>query len=372
MPVTLRTAGHPLAAFKTPIPSYPDTAAFFRTDRSFTKNGSKVLSSSNPHIDGAVLYSPNGFVWSVIQAYSHHHHLTIRPDDVWIAILSQLSIYINAHAEDMRAHFVAHDEKETLLLKIPITPLDQIDWDVAGDQMLELMEKHLLDPDLKDWILPSFTTTTRVDKTVCSMLIMASLKEYFNYSFMMMCGIPQVTLDGNPEDWSAILARLDKLSTWGNELNSWAALLRPILTRFLAASTTAQVDTDFWSHVASPRFFGSGAHTLGGWITAFFAFDEKCRFMGNDHVTNCTHVYKEEKYVLDGVVYPIIDSKNIPPGGADVNVKIIDGRRKEWNAMFIAGNLGIRSSDDKKGVQSESLWACCLKKTEEEKDVNYF
>ncbi|KAI0828585.1 hypothetical protein BC628DRAFT_1363354 [Trametes gibbosa] len=33
----------------------------------------------------------NGFVHTVLQAYADHHHLVIRPDDVWIAILSQLS-----------------------------------------------------------------------------------------------------------------------------------------------------------------------------------------------------------------------------------------------------------------------------------------
>lgn len=34
----------------------------------------------------------NGFVDTAISAYSNHHHLRIRPDDVWCAILSQLSL----------------------------------------------------------------------------------------------------------------------------------------------------------------------------------------------------------------------------------------------------------------------------------------
>lgn len=44
----------------------------------------------------------NGFVDSAVQAYNQHHNLVIRPDDVWFAILAQLNIYINEHAEDLR------------------------------------------------------------------------------------------------------------------------------------------------------------------------------------------------------------------------------------------------------------------------------
>lgn len=34
----------------------------------------------------------NGFVDTAIRAYSEHRHLRVRPDDVWCAILSQLSL----------------------------------------------------------------------------------------------------------------------------------------------------------------------------------------------------------------------------------------------------------------------------------------
>ncbi|KAF8887882.1 hypothetical protein CPB84DRAFT_1786686 [Gymnopilus junonius] len=33
----------------------------------------------------------NGFVDTVISAYNEHHHLVLRPDDVWIAISGQLN-----------------------------------------------------------------------------------------------------------------------------------------------------------------------------------------------------------------------------------------------------------------------------------------
>lgn len=40
--------------------------------------------------------SSNGFVTAAVQAYSSHHHLVIRPDNVWISILTQFSLYIRS------------------------------------------------------------------------------------------------------------------------------------------------------------------------------------------------------------------------------------------------------------------------------------
>jgi hypothetical protein len=48
-------------------------------------------------------------VHTVILAYNKHHALIIRPDDVWLAILTQISLFVSANAELLRASFVAHE-----------------------------------------------------------------------------------------------------------------------------------------------------------------------------------------------------------------------------------------------------------------------
>lgn len=53
----------------------------------------------------------------MIEAYSNHCHLEIRPEDVWFAIIAQLSFYINRHAEELRGKFVPFEgEKELVKL----------------------------------------------------------------------------------------------------------------------------------------------------------------------------------------------------------------------------------------------------------------
>ncbi|KAG1792200.1 uncharacterized protein HD556DRAFT_1381596 [Suillus plorans] len=58
---------------------------------------------------------PNGFVHAVLEAYNNHRALIHRPDDVWTTILMQFSFFVSANAEQLSAHFAAHDGREQLI-----------------------------------------------------------------------------------------------------------------------------------------------------------------------------------------------------------------------------------------------------------------
>lgn len=62
--------------------------------------------------DRTLIPSPNRFVFGAVEAYNLHHHLQLRLEDIWFAILSQVSLYINLHAEEMRGKFFAHEDRE--------------------------------------------------------------------------------------------------------------------------------------------------------------------------------------------------------------------------------------------------------------------
>src|SRR5690242_15897680 len=106
MPVTITTAKHASRVWTTRKAS--TTADLFESTSSSDYQASKQIiqsSVSDVQLQRAHLSpSCNGFMWAAYHAYSEHHHLTIRPEDVWFAILSQLNFYINAHAEEMRAY----------------------------------------------------------------------------------------------------------------------------------------------------------------------------------------------------------------------------------------------------------------------------
>ena len=200
-----------------------------------------------------------------------------------------------------------------------------------------------------------------IDKTVSAMLMMASMKSYFEYTFMMLCGIPSVTLQGTKQDWIDIQTRLLKLDSWDDKTRTWHRMLKPVIAKFIAAFD-GELDVDFWGHIAHPQFGGSGTHTLGGWITAFCPFTEKGEFNGNAHVAGIT--LQRPRYELEGVTYPVIDKADIPAGSAEVDIKIIDSAGVTFESVLIAGNMGMRVTGDGDTVQNVPMWCCCLKAEE--------
>ncbi|RDX50792.1 hypothetical protein OH76DRAFT_1455116 [Lentinus brumalis] len=209
----------------------------------------------------------NGFVHAALEAYGGHHHLRIRPDDVWLAILTQLGFYVNGHAEELRSYFVAHQGKKKLVVT---TSGDRYSNDYASisRQFASLIHQNVVDSTLVEWILPDFTSTTWHDRTIGSMVMMSTLKAYFEYFVSVECGIPTVTLEGEKADWEEIHRRLYRLYELGDEPSVWADMLRPILSRFVDAFD-GKPDVQFWEHIAYRSTVSCGELALSGWITAF-------------------------------------------------------------------------------------------------------
>lgn len=55
----------------------------------------------------------SGFVEAAIKAYRSHHHLVVRPDDVWTAILSQFALFLanERHSRELRRFFTESGNK---------------------------------------------------------------------------------------------------------------------------------------------------------------------------------------------------------------------------------------------------------------------
>ena len=74
-----------------------------------------VINSTESEEKTIVSYSTsNGFIASALHAYNLHHNLVWRPDDIFIAILSQFAMYISCNAEKFRDKFVSHQGQKQL------------------------------------------------------------------------------------------------------------------------------------------------------------------------------------------------------------------------------------------------------------------
>jgi len=95
------------------------------------------------------------------------------------------------------------------------------------------------------------------------------MKSYFEYSITTSCGIPNITLEGTPEDWRLIEEKTLKLAAY--DLAWWTDDLLPILAQFTAAAQ-GKVDQDFWQSIYKWNGVGSGSPYITGWALTFFPY----------------------------------------------------------------------------------------------------
>nr|RBQ97115.1 hypothetical protein FVER53263_14007 [Fusarium verticillioides] len=335
MPVTFSVVNHPATAWTTSKAERPENLLKKASPRDYRRCQRIIRTSFTPSLlqENHISPSKNGFVWSAYHAYSQHHHLTIRPEDIWFSILTQISFFINANAEELRSFFVAHEGKKELTVFKAAT-LETADIGALAQELAGLVSKNVKDPELGDWVMPSFSTTTDTDRVVASVLFMGAMQKYFSYGMCLTCGIPSVTLLGEISDWEAILTRLDRLHQLGKEPAEFAEMLRPILKHMIMSfekPEDAKVKR-FWNTIATRNSMGSGTDYITGWITAFCFWDEEGK-----------PKYRSQTDVLAGVAYPSVDIDKVPLGVASVPVEINDNGNIISSKM-VAGSFGIQAT----------------------------
>ncbi|PFH54119.1 hypothetical protein AMATHDRAFT_135684, partial [Amanita thiersii Skay4041] len=299
----------------------------------------ELLQTSLPHDSNQLedmMPLKNGFVRTVLEAYNRHRALIIKPDDVWLAILLQFSFFVNGDSEALRKQFVSHEGKEKLVIQ-GVGNRYSANLGGMSRQMTSLMETKIVDPMLRDWIMAKFSTTTETDTTIYAMTMMCTMKNYFDYGFCLMCGIPQVTLEGTKGDWENILLRIEKLKEYGDHMTYWYKLLHPIISRFVTAydNPDSLENLDFWNRVGHIYSQGSGPRYLEGWITAFCVFNHEGSRIGSANYSKT-----RKPLSLDGMEYPRIDSNDIPLGYGEVEVEL-DDNGKVFETIIVAGQVGL-------------------------------
>ncbi|KAI0483703.1 hypothetical protein F4859DRAFT_409756 [Xylaria cf. heliscus] len=386
MPVTIKIANHEanLIAGNRGC-DYPK--AILNVIEPAKRIGDMLQSSLDNEFLPVLIADKNGFINAIVEAFNHHHHLVIRPDDIWLAILTQFSSYVNAHAEELRSHFVAHEDQKKLVVTYGTGDRYSLDFADFASKIGDLIEEDIVGPESRRWIKPDFSTTTQHDVVISSIVMMGTLQPYCQDVCEMWCAIPSVTLLGEKADYEIISTRLDKLEQYGDEPSEFRRLLRPILTRFILSfeRPDSQEVVNFWRDVCTIKA-GSGQTDYNGWISAF------CFWGGDGQRQLSSQSYLREQYpkqsssvlCLDDVYYSGIDSSKTPPGYATLPVTIIDhGLTVE--SELLSGSVGINCTssgrksagrDGQEGIvgidtmQPHSAWFVYEKGSEDDGDLD--
>jgi hypothetical protein len=199
-------------------------------------------------------------------AFAQHRPLALSPDHVWLTMAQGFATHLEHVGEALRSRFVRHDGKKLLTIEMD-APTTSAAWAAAIDAFGSCIGSHV-GPGVKRLLECNFSTTTAVERVASGVVMMSAFKRYFDYELICICGIPEITLEGTPEDWLDIRRRLDVLAEY--DLGWWAARLAPVLDE-LVKTAQGKPNRDFWQCIYKPEE-AYGGDVATGWIMRLFPY----------------------------------------------------------------------------------------------------
>ena len=285
------------------------------------------------------LATNTGFVGSVLTAFNSHNNLQLRPDDLWITILAQVSAYVNGRAEELRDRFVNFQGQQALTVEAPGS-IHTADFGAMTQAFLDEISKHLIDETWKDWFLPGFSTTTPTDQVAAAAMAMSSFQQYFSFKYGLICGIPEITLKGTLQDWKLLRQKLERLIELDGAdhilSERWVPKLREILDNIVESRKNGSTNNlDFWNHIVSNTGGTCGGPThLTGWIATFSVFNQDGEF-----------------YADSTEYWPTIPLDSIYHNVASCPAEINDNGVK-YNATLFVGQMAYEFAIDEEASQN--------------------
>ena len=265
-----------------------------------------IIATSENH-DSLVNFQYSSFFYGMYQAYADHRPFVLSPDMIWLLISQGFSRHINANSGKLRPHFVNFSGEQTLIVESNTSPITNPDnWEEIISQFIKQISEYTGE-ELTQILSSDFSTTTPVERIASEITIMEAMKPYFEYIVIrIVCGIPEITLQGTTEDWQKVLDKTKQLAKY--DLEWWTSELEPLLKEFVNASQ-GKIDKKFWQNMFkyhSQKQYGA-PNIIDGWIVKFFPYDRDGKrnnlkeLIGDNHLPD-EIVKVDVKYIqTDGV-----------------------------------------------------------------------
>ncbi|WP_338814686.1 DUF4419 domain-containing protein [Bernardetia sp. Wsw4-3y2] len=209
-------------------------------------------------------------------AYADHRPFVLSPDMIWLLICQGFSKHVEVNAEKLRHLFVDFERKKELEIRNDnLLEIDKIklkaEWEKSIGEMNDEVAKYIGE-NLINNLTADFSTTSPTEKIVSQITVLNTFQPYFNYDFStVLCGIPQITLEGTIEDWQKVIDKSKKLIMY--ELDWWISELLPILEE-IKETANGKIDKQFWMNMFKQHALDEYGQPkiVNGWITRFFPY----------------------------------------------------------------------------------------------------
>jgi hypothetical protein len=211
------------------------------------------------------------FVGAVHAAYQNHRPLILSPDMFWLLIIQGLAQHINHSPEKYREQFVAFSGKTCLEVHRDdfIKGALENTWEDVFSEFSAKIQQHVGDRNYSS-IVAEFSTTGRVEKAAFEIVLMDCVQSYFKFVVHSLCGIPEVILEGEPEDWARVRNKTQVLGAMF-DANWWTDELVPVLD-LIAENADGRNNPELWENIYKDMHFASGNSRISGWIIKFFPY----------------------------------------------------------------------------------------------------
>lgn len=214
------------------------------------------------------LYHP--FMAAAQAAFMDHRTLVLSPDMFWLLVVQGLAHHVNCKVEELRQLFVRHEGRKLIEIRRDdfVKGSPENPWNEAFEIFSREIGRAIGERNHSN-LVAEFSTTGPVEKAAGEVVLMGAMKEYFDYEVHTLCGIPQVTLEGEAADWTKLR---DKTETLGAayDLDWWTSGILPILSA-IAKNAAGADDPGLWRDFYKWNA-GSGRTFITGWITRFFPY----------------------------------------------------------------------------------------------------
>jgi hypothetical protein len=296
------------------------------------------------------------FVNACDQAYSSHYPLILSPDMFWLLFAQGLAYHINLNSEAMRHYFTDKKEgKETISVRRDdfVKGTMENPWEEVFAEFSEKIKSIIGEENHRN-IVTSFSTTGKIERAANEVVLMDALQSYFNYDLETLCGIPDITLEGEVADWELLGERIAVVGeSYGLQCWWWTHYLLPIVDRI--ANTAKGLDESlFWRNFYKIENESGGPY-ISGWIVRWFPYIQNRD--GTMRENTCLDREREPiKGLKDIKLCGSLTDSSFPSGLSAVPFKwhYYD---EQYNMEFIAGFTSYTQDKETLAVRPKIGWA---------------
>ena len=312
----------------------------------------------------------NGFVATLWFAFKDHRPVIITPDIIWLLICQGFANHVSLYHDKLRNVFINHEGKQKIKIREDsFIKGKNNNWETVFCKFSEEINR-IVNGNILSLLVPEFSTTGSKEKATFELTLMDAMSNYFEYETVTICGIPEITLIGEVEDWEKIMSNFIKFRKYG--LDWWVDSLLPVLEKLLDTSK-GNIDKEFWQSIYNYHG-GSGGPTISGWVLNFFPYTKHQLFEEEivDNELGYEIVHKELLEIdEDGERFYEISIKNqalkhpfgnsqIAPYRLPNGVTMTDFKwsvfDKTYDMVFVSGFLGINQDKETFALSPEISW----------------